>query len=64
MAELTPVIEFKLLNEQLIVTHQAFIARLRAEAPALLDDYAELAALTRRVLFGALSLESSEESIG
>ncbi|MEO6603627.1 MAG: hypothetical protein ABIQ16_27335 [Polyangiaceae bacterium] len=64
MAKLTPVIEFKLLNEQLIVAHETFMARIRAEAPALLDDYAELAGLTRRVLFGAISLESSEKSSG
>lgn len=61
MTEFTPVTEFKLLNEQLRVAHEAFMVRLRADAPALLNDYVALAGLTQRVVFGALCLESSEQ---
>ena len=64
MAEMSTILEFKLLNEQLIVTHKAFMARLRAEAPALVDDYTELAAVTRRVLMSALCLETGEAPTG
>ena len=58
MAKPGSVDEFKELTEQLVEKHKALLARLRAEAPALVDDYLEVSKLNRRAIANAMSVGS------
>jgi len=64
VAEITPIVEFKFLLADLETAHRAFQARLPAEAPALVDDYAALTKLTWRVLVSALGVGTTDGSSG
>lgn len=64
VTEITPIIEFKLLIEQLETAHRAFNARLSVDAPVLVADYTKLADLTWRVLVSALGVGTREGSSG